>query len=157
MAKKNSIYFKKVIVDGGVFAAPVYDTDREKFDKIKGGFLAEIQVHRNLGHHRKFFAVAGTCVENGILDRMDKIDSLVLEMLRRRFADDVYTLVYIAKWLFLPHERILNPDGTVAETVASISFAEMDQLEFEEFYLKSLIFFAETLGCNVADLDQGAA
>lgn len=154
MASKKSIYMRKQTINGTVCAVPIYKTDIEILEKIKGDFESVVSQYRNLGHHRKLFAIINKCCDNGILDKIESIDPLTVEMMKRQHGgNEVDTVLYILKWLFLPLENVLLPDGTRYHIVSSISFKEMDQISFEIFYLASVKWLAETLDISINDLE----
>lgn len=129
-------------------AVPMTSKDIDIYNKLGSPFRASITKSRNLMHHRKFFACMGVFVDNGILDKFP-MESSVLESLRNRFKDDVYTLVYILKYLYLPLEVEILPNGKQIERVSSISFDEMDQDKFTEFYNKCLDYC-----CSVIEISR---
>jgi hypothetical protein len=137
--------FKNGIVN---VAVPMAGEDIEVFNKLSSPFRANITKSRNILHHRKFFAICKMMIDNAILDKIE-IKPIVLEHLKLRFKNDCYVLVYILKWLFIPLEKKIMPDGRVFEDVSSISFDEMDQESFQSFYSKCVEYF-----CDVLDVTE---
>ena len=99
---------------------PSLDTDAEQLAKIKQGQVVcyEIKRPRNGGFHRKYFALLGIVVDN---------------------CDyNLEQLLHIIKLKLGHFEQIINTNGKVIYIPKSISFAKMDQDQFEEFYSKTI-------------------
>jgi hypothetical protein len=88
----------------------------------------EVSKPRNVGHHRKFFAMLKIIREaTGLWETED------LQLLHLKFS--------------LGHVEYVNlPDGTTVARAKSISFAKMDQTQFEEFYDRALARLCELAG-----------
>lgn len=128
---------------------PKFIKDIEIFNNLKyGDIKAQISQPRNLSHHCKIFAIATLCAFNGILDRLvdlKYISNDTLINLRQKYKDDTYILIYISKWMFLPLETEILPNGQKYDKVSSISFENMDQLDFQVFYNACINFWCEVL------------
>jgi hypothetical protein len=136
-----------------VVSVPMTGKDLEIFNKLGSPFRASITKSRNLNHHRLFFAHLNTFVDNDILDRVP-IRPEVLNALKLRFKDLTYVLVYILKYLYLPLERKVLPNGAIIEDVSSIAFDEMDQDKFKEFYDNSIDYCCDLLGITKEQLED---
>jgi hypothetical protein len=98
-----------------------YDSDFEKFKKLSKEELLEVTIktNRNLGHHRKFFALMNLVFQNQ--EHFDDLTSLRYYItMKCGFFDSVTTKTGTA---FLPK---------------SIAFESMTQEEFAELYDKAL-------------------
>ena len=153
ITKKTFIMQKR---DNSLF--PMYQKDIEKFNKIKQGELLEVETfkNRNILHHRKLFGICNEFVNNDffiqMLDKWDKIQQAfdfqltlsneAVQEIRFKYKSDSYAYIYICKWLFLPLEEIILPDGKILNTVSSINFRELGQDEFEIFYNKCIELLA---------------
>lgn len=125
------IYLLKT--DTGQFV-PAYNSGYEKAKRFKPGetVLADITRPRNIGFHRKFFALLNMGFEN-----QEKYDN---------FED--YRAVHIMKAGFY---RVIEVDRGVVYLPKSINFANMDGVEFEKLYSKMIDVLIKELG-----LDQEA-
>lgn len=114
---------------------PCYDSDYQQAMKIKPGvdYLIEIKQPRNLGNHRRFFALLNLVLSNQ--STYSNINHLRHVMtLKAGYFDTVITdkgAVYI------PH---------------SISFASMDELKFKEYFSKFIDVACDMLYLNNDDL-----
>ncbi len=98
---------------------PVDDEGKEALDGIGQGEMVKVKItkSRNLGHHRKFFSML-----NLVLDNQEKYPSL----------RHLLTAVKIeAGWY---EDAPIEVNGKLVYLPSSISFAKMDQLEFDKFY-----------------------
>lgn len=113
--------FCKVLPEG---LLPLDETDREKFARLKEG--SEVKVHitlaRNIRFHRKFFALLRICYDNlpETIQSKEHIES-VEALLDKVKAD-------------LGYYDLVNVGGKELIKLRSISFATMDETEFESFY-----------------------
>lgn len=71
-----------------------------------------------------------------------------------RFKNETYVLVYIMKFLFLPMERKILPNGKVFDDVSSISFDEMDQEQFKKFYDDCIGYFCDTMQITKEQIEK---
>lgn len=97
---------------------PAYDSDYESAKKIKLGepYEFDYKKPRNYLFHKKFFALLNMVFENQ--ERFDNIDVLREEL---TIAAGFY-------------EIRIGLDGIERKKAKSISFANMDDLEFSELY-----------------------
>ncbi|MCB0446055.1 MAG: DUF1367 family protein [Gelidibacter sp.] len=107
--------------------APMTDDDRQNLKSIKVGdeIKCKISRPRNIGHHRKFFAFLNLVVENmpeSLEDRFSSTSDLLDELKMQ--------LGYREMRTSLTGKEYYKPK--------SISFAKMDQSEFEKFYNDSI-------------------
>lgn len=96
---------------------------RAKINRLKPGQMLKLSYSqpRNLGHHKKFFALVQAVAENSeIYDTPDK--ALIAVKLAAGHAD------------FVPHPQT----GELVAVPKSISFAALSQGEFEEFYERAV-------------------
>ena len=109
------------------------DPDSEKwYRKIKiGGMVhSKFTLYRNPKFHRKFFALLNIAYDNW---EPGEINSKygVPEKNFKRFRKD---LAILAGYYHL----VIRLDGTTRPQADSISFASMDQAEFEKLYSKTI-------------------
>lgn len=95
-----------------------YDSDYEKLKRIKPNEMIECEIKkkRNIKFHRKFFALMNMIYQNQ--ERYNNIDDL---------REDLT----IEAGYFIKRENI---NGEVIKRAKSISFAKMDEHEFNNFY-----------------------
>jgi hypothetical protein len=96
---------------------------RAKINRLKPGAMLKLSYSqpRNLGHHRKFFALVQAVAENSeIYDTTDK--ALVAVKLAAGHVD------------FVPHPET----GELTAVPKSIAFQNMDQAAFDEFYERAV-------------------
>ena len=126
--------------DNTTFVLP-YEQDRELSRKLKvGGYFKAklVKAHRNILHHKKFYALIKTVLDN-----------------KPEYKNNEDVLVGILKiecgvcW-------VVKKKGKVYEFPKSISFEKMDQNEFQDFYDKALHVMAEMLEVSVYDLENGS-
>ena len=166
--KRTMIMYKKLYESNNNIKPcclmPAYQKDFEKLSKLKEGELFEVETftNRNLNHHRKLFGICNEFCNNDffiqMLDKWEQIqsafdislilDNTAIQELRFKHKSDSYTFIYICKFLFLPLEEIILPDGKVLNIVSSINFRDMDQLAFEEFYSKAIELLAFIIGVS---------
>lgn len=101
----------------------VDDAGKEVLRKIKLGKMVrcEITQPRNIQHHRKFFALLNT-VWQAAGDWVTVEDLLVELKIKLGVTKDV----------------VIRDSGEIVKIIGSISFAAMDQLEFEKFYERAI-------------------
>jgi hypothetical protein len=143
--------------------APAYNKDIDKIEKINGEIECKLYQYRNLQFHRKLFKICNDlCTEEFFILMLDNwneiqkafqiqlvLDKRSIQALRLKFKDDGYTFIYICKWLFLPLESHILPNGNRVSIVASISFREMDNLEFTDFFNQTI-----ELLCFILDITK---
>ncbi len=110
--------------------SPADERAQEYFNKKKLGqyFLANIKEPRNPKFHRKFFALlnyAFDCWEPGEIDSKHGKPEKSFE----QFRNDVVILAGF-------FDVAIRLDGSTRITAKSISFAKMNEREFEELYSK---------------------
>jgi len=116
----------------GKYLIPVYDSGYEKKKRLKIGkvYMAEVKQDRHIKHHRKFFALLSL-----LFDNQEMTDDF--EIFR--------SAILIESGL---SESVINKKtGVVTVVPKSISFSNMDQLEFEEVYQKVHVY-----ACKAFDL-----
>ena len=124
---------------------PMYDSYLDLKKRLKVGAVVKCKVSnpRNYEHHKKFFALVRLTFDNlpGNLAEAWKINSE--EDMLRRFKRDLgyYTSTY-------------NERGEREIEYQSISFAAMEQHEFERFYNQciDLVLFRYIKGIDKQDL-----
>ena len=111
---------------------PLRNSDSEQLSKLKlhNEYKFVVTQPRNVGHHRKFFALI-----NMAYDNQEKFNSV----------DDFRAWCTIKAGYY---RRIETP-GNDLYLPESISFASMDQTKFEEFYYK----FMDVI-CNFLDTSR---
>ena len=119
---------------------PVDDEGKEVLDGIGQGELVKVKITkpRNLKHHRKFFSMLQLVFQNQ--DRYPTLKHLL-------------TAVKIeAGW----YEDVpIDVRGNPYFIPKSISFARMDQLEFDEFYTQAIAACCRLLPhLNAEDIEQ---
>ena len=110
----------------------------EALKKIKNGdgVILDYKPKRNILFHKKLFALLNLIFENQ--DYYKSIDN-ILEMCKFRAG-------YF--------ETIITHKGEKHYKTKSISFDEMDNASFEEFYKKCIDVALELTGINQKDLEQ---
>lgn len=97
---------------------PAYDQDKEKLKRFKAGepFMAEVTKPRNLRFHKKAFALFNMVFQN--------------QEVYTNLDDLRYDLTIEAGYF----NEGVNIHGEVIKRAKSISFAQMDDTEFSEYY-----------------------
>jgi len=118
---------------------PVYDSDMEIYCKIPMNEEFEIEYvkKRNLKFHKKFFALLKLAFEN-------QSDYRLLEDLRR-------DVIITAGWY---DETVSVITGEVLKVAKSISFANMDEVEFIQLYEKTKDVISRWLGIDNETIDN---
>ena len=102
---------------------PVYNSDAEKLKdaRLKEGLTYEVEIKRkrNIDFHRKYFALINLCFDNQ--DYFTEFEDL------REYL--------ICKAGF--YTKIKTPDGEMIKPM-SISFAKMDDIEFNNLYKRTI-------------------
>lgn len=103
---------------------PLYDSDHDETKRLKVGstVLCSVKRPRNYEFHKKFFALVRLCLENLPETLARDLDVHNLEDMLSCFKMDL--------GLF----RVLTHGGRQVVRLESISFASMDNTEFEAFY-----------------------
>ncbi len=97
---------------------PAYETDQAVFDSLKSDnmYKCDIRRARNPQHHRKGMALIRLIFESQ--ERYTLLEDLLIELKLK------------TGW----YREHIRSDGELIYVPKSISFADMDQLEFEAFY-----------------------
>lgn len=92
--------------------------DQTEFDKLRMGnqYKVDARKARNPDHHRKGFALINVIFENQ--ERYTTLEDMLVEL---KLKTGWYT-------------EHIRSDGELIYVPKSISFADMDQTQFEEFY-----------------------
>lgn len=116
---------------------PEFDSDNEQLSKLKAGttYRFEVKAPRNYQFHKKFFALVNLCFQN-----------------QEEFADfEDLRAVLIMKAGF--YKAIRTDKGTIY-LPKSISFATMDNIEFEHVYSRVLDEVCKMVGSNSKDIEN---
>jgi hypothetical protein len=117
---------------------PVFNSDYEKLkeSKLKMGEVYEVEIKkkRNYEFHKKFFALINLCHEN-----QDIFD----------YYDDTREYLTIKAGYY---RKIMMPNGNIQVRAKSISFATMDEIEFEELYQRVITAACNFIGIEKEDL-----
>jgi hypothetical protein len=110
---------------------PAYPEDSEKAHKMRSGEVYRVRVSmpRNVKFHRKFFTLINLVFDNlpeEIPARMP--DGEPIQIRSRK------DLLWHIKMQIGHYEQKVTLGGRVTYEAKSISFAAMDEAEFEEFY-----------------------
>lgn len=116
---------------------PIYPSDQDEKRKLKLGndYICEITNPRNVGFHRKFFALLNIGHENTNLD----------------MPFDTYRKYILMKAGYF--KAFDTPKGTFYDA-ESISFANMAQDKFEEVYSRVLDKIIADIGCTSEDIEK---
>lgn len=113
---------------------PVYNSDAEKLKecKLKEGEIYEVEIKRkrNYEFHKKYFALINLCFDN---------QEVFIEF------DNLRDYLTCKSGYYL---KIKTPDGLMIKP-KSISFAKMDNIEFEQLYRATI----NTI-CNFIDVEE---
>ncbi len=116
---------------------PLYPSDWEERRKLKIGkdYQVEIKHPRNIDFHRKFFALLNLCYENYETE-------MPFDTFRR--------------WLIMRagFVKSFSTDRGTFYDAESISFANMDQKQFEEVYSRVLDVVIKLLGLTEEDITE---
>lgn len=107
---------------------PVYDSDYEAKRQLKEGdnVLCTITRPRNYEFHKKFFALVRLAYDN--------LPERLHQMLSIRSEEDMLDCIKIDLNMYTEHYH----GGRKVLKLGSISFAAMDQTEFERFYNRTI-------------------
>lgn len=97
---------------------PYTEHDRDALQTVAGGeiIMCDVRRKRNVDHHRKGFALL-----HAMFDNQDKFDNF------DRFRDWVQIAAGVV-------DTIVGEHGKVYYKIKSLSFADMDQSEFDSVY-----------------------
>lgn len=112
---------------GGVFS-PVNDSDLERLQRFRNGetYTADIKLTRNPKFHRKVMAFFGFCFSHWCADRAG-LGSADETTQFNRFRKDLTILAGF-------YDTVTNIRGEVRAEAKSLSYAQMEQEEFERCY-----------------------
>lgn len=117
---------------------PVFNSDYEKLkeSKLKMGEVYEVEIKkkRNYEFHKKFFALINLCHDN-----QEHFD----------YFDDTREYLTIKAGYY---RKIMMPNGNIQVRAKSISFANMDEIEFEDLYQKTITAACNFIGIEKEDL-----
>lgn len=107
---------------------PAYDSDHDKKMKLKNGeiYSCEIRKPRNLKFHRKFFALVRLTVDNLPHNLQDSLHIYTEDDMLTQFKIDLGLVSFV------------QVGGREVLKERSISFAAMDETQFEGFYQRCL-------------------
>ena len=116
---------------------PLYPSDMDQKRKLKLGndYIVEVTNPRNVGFHKKFFALLNIGHENTDLD----------------MPFDTYRKYILMKAGYF--KAYDTPKGTFYDA-ESISFANMPQDKFEEVYSRVVDKIIADLGCTSDDIEK---
>ena len=116
---------------------PLYPSDFDEKRKLKLGwdYECEVRTPRNIGFHRKFFALINIGHENTRLD----------------MPMDTYRRYLVMKAGYF--KTYLTTKGMIYEA-DSISFSSMSQDQFEELYSRVLDKVIEDIGATKEDIEN---
>jgi hypothetical protein len=116
---------------------PLYPSDQDEKKKLKFGkdYKAKITLPRNLGFHKKFFALFNIAFQNSSMRMSEKAYRHYLTIKAGYFT--AYTT---------PKGIFYEPD--------SISFDSMEQDDFEVFYQKFLSVVMSEIGSTSEEIEQ---
>ncbi len=113
---------------------PMFQEDAEALAALRTehDYMVSISVPRNVKFHRKFFALLGICFDN-MPDHIRKRDNI-------HSIESLLSAIKIAAG----HFDVVMVDGKEITIPRSISFAKMDNAQFNRFYNRSLDIILET-------------
>jgi len=116
---------------------PIYPSDQDEKRKLKLGvdYLVEVTNPRNIGFHKKFFALLNIGHENTNLD----------------MPFDTYRKYILMKAGY--YKAYDTPKGVFYDA-ESISFASMSQDKFEEVYSRVLDKIIADIGCTTEEIEK---
>ena len=119
---------------------PVDDEGREALNGLGQGEMVRVRLTkpRNLKHHRKFFSMMQLVFQNQ--ERFPTMDHLL-------------TAVKIEAGLY--EGAPIGVNGRLVYIPKSISFARMDQFQFDDFYMRAIAACCRLLPhLNAEDIEQ---
>lgn len=124
-----SIALVKVQFRGMSALVGATDEDVEKINQLSMDetFTTEVRKMRNSKYHRKYFALL-----QALLDNMPD------DVKERRNVNTIEGLLIDLKLLLGHYELRVTQEGNAVFIPKSISFAAMDQLEFQKFYSRTI-------------------
>jgi len=121
------------------FLKPAYDSDFENFAKmpVNETFEIEYTKRRNSKFHRKYFALLKLAFEN-------QIDYRTLEEMR-------HDLTIVCGYY---NEHINKITGEIVKKADSISFGNMDDIQFSELYEKTKDVICKWIGISNETIEE---
>lgn len=119
----------------GIFL-PTYPSDRDAADKVPVGGEVYAAQRRNIGHHRKFFALMNLYFSN-----QNKYDNF--DLFRK------ITLINAGHYDEVPDSK-----GNNHKIPHSISFENMNQEEFEKVYNDVLAVVSKQLNTSAEEINN---
>lgn len=98
--------------------------------KMNGEYKAVLTQPRNSQFHRKFFALLNACYKNYEQPEVYYYEVRVFKSLER-FREEI--IIACGYW-----ELSLDKKDRVIQVAKSISFAKMDQIQFEQLFSKAI-------------------
>ncbi|MBQ8051660.1 MAG: DUF1367 family protein [Bacteroidaceae bacterium] len=119
---------------------PLYDSDHDEKQKLREGetVLCRISKPRNYEFHKKFFALVRVTFDN--------LPERLVQMLGIRSEEDMLDCIKIDLGLF----NTIWHGGRQVIRLGSISFAAMDNIEFEKFYNRSVTLVLNKYLCGTS-------
>ena len=116
---------------------PLYPADLEEKKRLKLGAEYEVEIKhpRNIGFHKKFFALVNIGHQNTSLE-------MPFETYRR------YVIMKAGYF------KVYNTGKGSYYEPESISFANMDQIQFEEVYSRVLDIIIKDLGVSKDEIEE---
>lgn len=116
---------------------PSFESDREQYDKLKMNekYKAVITKPRDIVNHRRFFGLLNLCYAN-----QERYDN---------FEDFRYVMILKAGLY-----KIIETEKGVVFRPKSISFVNMDELEFEDLYSRMIDVVIKTIGITSEQIEQ---
>jgi len=116
---------------------PLYPADLEEKKRLKLGTEYEVEIKhpRNIGFHKKFFALVNIGHQNTSLE-------MPFETYRR------YVIMKAGYF------KVYNTGKGSYYEAESISFANMDQIQFEEVYSRVLDIIIKDLGVSKDEIEE---
>ncbi len=116
---------------------PLYPADLEEKKRLKLGAEYEVEIKhpRNIGFHKKFFALVNIGHQNTSLE-------MPFETYRR------YVIMKAGYF------KVYNTGKGSYYEAESISFAKMDQIQFEEVYSRVLDIIIKDLGVSKDEIEE---
>jgi len=120
----------------GLLPASRGEFDKLELAKFIEGELYEVEIKkkRNIKFHKKFFALINLCFEN---------------QEHYKHADDLRKELVIDAGFFREYTTVL---GEIKKEPLSLSFASMDEIQFEDVYNKVLTEVMLMLDCDNEDI-----
>jgi hypothetical protein len=143
----TKIAFVRANIAGTSCFLPATEADKDELERLAFGevYTAEFRKMRNWRFHRKFFALLGIAFDN------------MADDVRERCNINTIDGMLIHLKITLGHyDLMVTLDGQPIYQPKSISFAAMDQLEFEKFYQRTIdvVISQYTVGMDQRRLEQ---